>query len=188
MGRASRIKRERAALPATFTMGWLPLCQVPVGPRVTAAQPEFTEKWENDAYSVLVNRNARHTLGDDLRMVHLSIKRLDQEPARDWRHLQKIKSELVGPECEAVEMFPAEGRLVDGANQTHLWAMASPEHVWPFGFFGPRQVGDHEDGTPWKQRKIEEGVLSGPVTIPAGIVTTVRQAIAAVTAQRTLSG
>lgn len=75
-------------------------------------------------------------------LVHLSIKRLDRRPARDWRDLQKIKNQLLGEECEAMELFPAESRLVDTANQTHLWGYDDPNVHAPFGFPGPRVVDD----------------------------------------------
>lgn len=69
-------------------------------------------------------------------MVWLSIKRLDRGPVGDerFRDFQRIKNELVGPECEAVELYPAEKRLVDTANQYHLWVIAEPGHYFPFGF------------------------------------------------------
>lgn len=49
----------------------------------------------------------------------------------DWRVMQGIKNALVGPEAEAVELFPAESRLVDESNQFHLWCF--PEQLG-FGF------------------------------------------------------
>src|SRR6516164_7566855 len=55
-------------------------------------------------------------------LTHLSICRIDRKPIHDWRELQEIKNALVGPEHEAVELYPAESRLVDTANQFHLWA------------------------------------------------------------------
>ena len=39
----------------------------------------------------------------------------------DWRHFQLIKNELVGEEIEAIELYPAESRLHDTANQFHLF-------------------------------------------------------------------
>lgn len=80
-----------------------------------------------------------------LHLVHLSIKQLDQRPARDWRHLQRIKNQLLGPECEAVELFPKESRLVDIANQTHLWGYDDPFYRFPFGFDQGRVVDDNPD-------------------------------------------
>lgn len=54
-------------------------------------------------------------------LVHLSVKRRDKGTLHDWRHLQEIKSRIIGPEFEAVELYPAELRVVDTANQYHLW-------------------------------------------------------------------
>lgn len=87
-------------------------------------------------------------------MVHLSIRRLDRHPLRDWRHFQRIKNELVGPECEGIELYPKESRLVDTANEFHLWVIKSPspESIFPVGFFGVRMVSEVEAAGA-KQRK-----------------------------------
>jgi hypothetical protein len=83
--------------------------------------------YANDRYLVIV-----HKAPDD--MVYLVVNRLDREPVRDWRDLQRIKNELIGPECEAVELFPAESRLVDTANMYHLWGCTDPSYRFPFGY------------------------------------------------------
>jgi len=69
-------------------------------------------------------------------MWHLSIKRRDREPLDEnrWRTLQSIKNEIVDPECEAVELYPAETRLVDTANQYHLFVLKARGMRFPFGF------------------------------------------------------
>lgn len=93
--------------------------------------------WMNDKYQVAIYRPDKNTGLVDAGwppMIHLSIKRLDKKPINDWREMQEIKNELVGPEHEAVELFPAESRKVDLANQYHLWVFANPEHRFPFGF------------------------------------------------------
>lgn len=77
-------------------------------------------------------------------MVWLSIKRRDREPCHDWRDLQRIKSELVGAECEGVELYPAESRNVDMANQYHLWVIKAPGVVFPIGFNDGRCIGTPE--------------------------------------------
>ena len=82
--------------------------------------------YENDAYRVEVRYNPP--------FVHLDIRRHDGGDCKNWRELQQIKNELVGPEHEAVELFPAESRLVDTANQYHLWVHVSPDYRFPFGF------------------------------------------------------
>lgn len=90
------------------------------------------EVWLNDTYQVVVRRWIISP-GWPV-MHHLSIKRIDKDVIRDWRHLQEIKNQIVGPENEAVELFPAESRLVDSANQFHLFAIAQPGIRFPFGF------------------------------------------------------
>lgn len=96
--------------------------------------------WCNSRYQVM--RRA----SNDGAVIYLSIKRLDQQPIRNWRDLQRIKNELVGPENEAVEMFPAESRLLDTANQYHLWVCSDPTFCLPFGFNDGRHVLDNVGG------------------------------------------
>lgn len=67
-------------------------------------------------------------------MIHLSIKRRDRECARDWRELQIIKNTFVGPENDGMEIYPAESRLVDMANQFHLWVFTDPKVRIPTGW------------------------------------------------------
>jgi hypothetical protein len=82
--------------------------------------------YANDVYRVRV-RNVPP-------FVQLDINRHDGEPCNNWREFQRIKNELVGPECEAVELFPAESRLVDTANQYHLWVIPNESYRFPFGY------------------------------------------------------
>lgn len=95
--------------------------------RATLADVDRNDQlWINDRYQVAVRE-----MGG---VVQLSIRRLDRQPVRDWRDCQRIKNQLVGPECEAVELYPAEIRKVDTANQYFLWAVADPTYRFPFGF------------------------------------------------------
>jgi len=89
------------------------------------------EVYLNDVYQVAVRRGLKTKIGS---VTHLSIKRLDKKAQMDWRHLQYIKNELVGEENEGCELFPAESRLVDGANQFHLWVFEDQSIRFPFGF------------------------------------------------------
>jgi hypothetical protein len=86
----------------------------------------------NDTYQVNVRVMEKTYHG--MPVVWLSIKRIDKEACHDWRDFQEIKNQLVGPECEAVELYPAESRVVDTANQYHLWVVADPKFRWPLGF------------------------------------------------------
>ena len=80
----------------------------------------------NDLYTVRVR--------DASPFIQLDISRRDGEPYKNWRDFQRIKNELVGAECEAVELFPAESRLVDTANQYHLWVNPDVKFRFPFGY------------------------------------------------------
>ena len=100
-----------------------------------AVQSEV-EVWRNDTYQVSVFRNSdriHNQWADMPEMVHLSIKRNDREPLHDWRDLWAIKNCIVGPEHDALELYPAESRLVDGANQYHLWVFEDASVRVPFG-------------------------------------------------------
>ena len=80
----------------------------------------------NDIYTVRMR--------DASPFIQLDITRRDGEPCKNWREFQQIKNELVGAECEAVELFPAESRLVDTANQYHLWVNPDVRFRFPFGY------------------------------------------------------
>lgn len=47
-----------------------------------------------------------------------------------WREKQRIKNEIFGRESVAVEVFPKESELIDGANMYHIWIIPD---VLPFG-------------------------------------------------------
>jgi hypothetical protein len=85
--------------------------------------------WINSRYQVNIR-----DLGSDI--IHLSIKRLDKDrvgPER-YRDFLRIKNELVNPECEAIELYPAMSRNVDTSNQYHLWVFADPTVRIPVGW------------------------------------------------------
>lgn len=96
--------------------------EVDVAPRLFAHPGEL---FINQRYHVI-----RERIGQ---FWHLSIR----SERRFWREYQQIKNQLVGPENEGVELFPAQSRVTDLADQYHLWVVAD-EHVrFPFGF-GPQ--------------------------------------------------
>jgi len=107
------------------------------------------ELWANDIYQVRIDRepekqahifNTPDTRGV---FIHLSIKRIDGSAVHSWRDLQEIKNQLVGVEHEAIEIYPAESRLVDTANQYHLWCFKEVGVGFPVGFH-TRNVMDSE--------------------------------------------
>ena len=92
------------------------------------------ECWENNLCLAWVYRGDKvPKIKEWPEMVWLSIKRLDKEPIFDWRALQNIKNDIVGADHEAVSLFPSDKRLVDEANQYHLFCLAE-KGFFPFGF------------------------------------------------------
>jgi hypothetical protein len=113
------------------------------------------EVWLNSRYQVNIKRNPPEVEGAKAQgwpdIIHLSIKRRDKLHIHDWRDLQRIKNELVGPEHEAIEIYPAESRLVDTSNQYHLWCFATADARVPIG---------------WGQRFVKRESTGGAVQRP----------------------
>lgn len=89
-------------------------------------------------------------------LLHLSIHRNDRAAVRDWRHLQAIKNEIAGPEREACELYPAESRLMDEANEYHLWVLPEGER-FPFGT-AERTIQTPEQVAAFNAQREAEGV------------------------------
>lgn len=97
------------------------------------------EHYVSRDYHVAVDKETEHGFPFDAEageaIWHLSIKRHDKEPMQDWRVMQRIKTEIAGAETEAFELYPAESRVVDTANQYHLYAFVGCGTI-PVGFPG----------------------------------------------------
>jgi hypothetical protein len=91
--------------------------------------------------------------------VKLAIQRRDGEPIHDWRDLQAIKNQLVGPQYEAFELYPAEDRVVDTQNQFHLFVLTvhngQDNPLIPVGWMrGCRQTQDElRTDRPWARQR-----------------------------------
>ena len=87
------------------------------------AEAEKAERntWINDIYQVLI----QEVMDSKPALLHLNIRRIDNEPIHDWRDIQAIKNMLVGPENEGFELYPAEGRKQDTCNKYHLYVFKS---------------------------------------------------------------
>ena len=91
---------------------------------------EVDTVWSNKVFAVL-KREVPTMIGT---VTHLAIRDVAGEPLL-WRHLQRIKNELIGLERVAVEVYPPVSELVDQANMYHLWVL--PEGVQlPFTLSG----------------------------------------------------
>ena len=89
----------------------------------------------------------------------LSIKRRDKAPVHDWRDLQAIKNLIVGPEHEGFEIYPAESRLVDTANQYHLFVFFDPKVRLPVGFRTREVTGAEQAGAVGARARLSVGRL-----------------------------
>lgn len=106
--------------------------------------------WQNSRFTVIVGKaDGQHVGWEGMEGdfdVHLSYRRNDRSSDRiTWRDVQRMKSELCGSEAEALEVYPAESRVLDGANQRHLlvWRADNPNRP-RYGFHTGRQVNDAE--------------------------------------------
>lgn len=95
--------------------------------------------YQNDTYLVEVKYEKP--------LIHLDIRRHDFQRCTEWHDLQLIKNELIGPEYEAVQLFPAESRLVDTGNEYHLWVYPDPSVRFQVGF-ATRFVGSASEPVP----------------------------------------
>ena len=96
------------------------------------------ETWGNDKYTVnvhLISGKGRNGF------VELAIHNHNRTPHIPWRHLQQIKNEVLGPEREAIQIYPAESRLVDTANE--FWLYVYPTGEAPMRKRGVKLGMDH---------------------------------------------
>lgn len=125
--------------------GWDPIDVRPVNPATPMAQAHAQSAGSKTHYvyrepqPTIEVRAFGNRLYDGVALtfedgsMHLSFKRKDRAAVRDWRHFQAIKNSVAGPEREAIELYPPESGLVDGANEYHLWVLP-PGKESPLGF------------------------------------------------------
>jgi hypothetical protein len=101
--------------------------------------------WGNQWYQVVLYvRPPFPDAGFPMPLAQLSIKRWDREQIVEWRDFQRIKDDILGTHVEAVQLFPSSERILDTANQYHLWALPVG-NVYPVGYFDGR-VTDADPG------------------------------------------
>lgn len=156
-------------LTTTEDDAWQPLRVQDVPPRIVSHHRSMgleppDELWSNDTYEVFVSYMEEH---DPESGWHLSIKRYDRAPVRNWRHFQQMKNEICGEHAEGLELFPGEHRLADNANQYHLWVMPLGTPI-PLGFEGGMTLLDptevqafNENGDPGRQEPLQPGLTMG---------------------------
>ena len=175
--RVGKDYQHPATHPATLSAQVAPGTTTPHATVMIADQPEWTPfvqfrlrendgaaMYENSRYLCAVYPPNRNAVPDGFPpVVHISFKHILNVAITDFRDMQTIKNALVGEEAMAVQIFPPENCLVDGANQYHLWCFVpnewpnvTEESEWPvlpIGF-GTRLVTDKPTGK-CRQRTFE---------------------------------
>lgn len=115
-------------------------------------EKQTEEIWHNEKYQVATILSNHDDFGQ---MMQINIRRRDGNVIfRDWREFQDIKNQLAGEECEAIEIYPAESRLIDTANKYHLWCFLDKRQI-SFGWHHGRHVTDDKSDLPGlRQRPI----------------------------------
>jgi hypothetical protein len=104
---------------------------------------EGAETYRNDTFQVVL---VRLKCG----LIHLSIKRFDQEPIRDWRgRCRRSRTSWSGQSTKAFELYPAEEQLVDTLNAyLPLGPGQIPTERFPVRLRRRRRVGDSDERGP----------------------------------------
>ncbi len=88
--------------------------------------------WVNDKYEVFVQTSLGELSADG--WIAISMHRRDHGRDIPWADKQHCKNQLIGTECEGVEMLPANARLIDVHNTYHLFVNVDPTFQLPFRF------------------------------------------------------
>jgi len=123
-------RQRRGSIPRPQKLGWTPFALV-------NERPDGARQYQNGLFSVLLRERPDG-------WIELGIRARHGGPVRDWTSLQRVKNELVGPEREALELFPRESRLVDLCNESHLWVLPAGEQ-FQHGFFRRAVRGERLD-------------------------------------------
>jgi|SRR5579872_412026 len=127
------IDARRKSLLMARSDRWRPLVRQTGNQATTLAE---CIQWMNDLYCVNVRRYPDGWPLGGGQWASLGISTCDGSPRHDWREFQLIKNEICGPEWEAIELYPAESRLLDPSNYYILWC--APKI--PVGMYKPRLV------------------------------------------------
>ena len=107
------------------------------------------QKYANDKYVVSVDKKCDHihpNWPEELPCWYISFSMRDGGHLLDWREIQEIKNQVLGPEYECVMLWPKESRVLDTANQFHMYAIGRPGIEFPVGYQTERAVRDDMNG------------------------------------------
>lgn len=78
------------------------------------------ESWWRNSFYTVFRRELQFEEGIE-GPIQLSIRRNDGKAIREWRHLQRVKNEVVDPEREAAEIFPPQSMVTSMGHEHHLF-------------------------------------------------------------------
>jgi hypothetical protein len=93
--------------------------------------------WRNDRCMVLAHSLPsalfKDPNGEPLMLTHLAMVGTKDHVDLTWDEAQRAKAELLGADTEAIELYPAADRVMEGLTERHLWVF--PRGVkFPLGF------------------------------------------------------
>jgi hypothetical protein len=93
--------------------------------------------WRNDRCMVLAHSLPsvmfKDPNGDPIMITHLAMVGTKDHVDLTWDEAQRAKAELLGANTEAIELYPAEDRVMEGLTERHLWVFP-PGVKFPLGF------------------------------------------------------
>lgn len=124
LARLSRQQRRHlldAERRARLSGDWGPWELLPIALARRGWLGQVTQASRNRVFCVL-RRPVESAAGA---VTHLAITSLSTERPT-WWEAQRIKNELAGEAATAVEVYPPQGEVVDGADMYHLWVLPGP--------------------------------------------------------------
>lgn len=107
--------------PRKTTSLWTEFQQVyPIGGDNKPIELEQGESWWRNSFYTVFRKELQPEEGIE-GPVRLSIRRNDGKAIREWKHLQRVKNEVVGEEREAAEIFPPQSMVSSMDHEHHLF-------------------------------------------------------------------
>lgn len=111
----------RAEEKARKTGAWGGWVTIPVTPGMIAGRgwpQQVSRAHRNRCFCVLERPLPDGTL-------HLAVSSLSQRRP-SWWEMQRIKNEIAWEDVTAVEVYPPQAEVVDGAEMFHIWVLPAP--------------------------------------------------------------
>lgn len=84
-----------------------------INPKTHPHLKDVVQIWRTRKYFIFLDYPKQYT--------HLRIYRHDKKPIHNFMDLQQIKSDILGKNTIAIEIYPKESDFCNGSNTYHLW-------------------------------------------------------------------